>query len=171
MRVLGISPLDKDSTVTVVEDGKITYAASEERLTRVKLQDGFPWQALDDGLRATGLAATDFDVVTYPFLTWEQETQLFQKNLSDEREYLDGGNGASGAAFEAALARAPALGSWVDRDAGAALEANPDEQQRLQQAVEYVKRLHRDLAALRGSWRWRGGGLVTAPLRELAGGG
>jgi carbamoyltransferase len=66
MRVLGISPLDKDSTVTIVEDGKITYAASEERFTRVKLQDGFPWQALDAGLSATGIAAGDFDAVTYP---------------------------------------------------------------------------------------------------------
>lgn len=113
MRVLGISPLDKDSTVTFVEDGKITYAASEERFTRVKLQDGFPWQALDDGLRATGLTAADFDVVTYPFLTWEQETQLFQKNLSDEREYLDNGAGTSGAAIDAALARVPSRAQVV----------------------------------------------------------
>ena len=50
MKVLGISPLDKDSTVTIVEDGVITYAAAEERFTRVKLQDGFPWHALEDAL-------------------------------------------------------------------------------------------------------------------------
>src|SRR5215467_9627180 len=31
MKVLGISPLDKDSTVTVVDDGRITYAAAEEQ--------------------------------------------------------------------------------------------------------------------------------------------
>ena len=54
MKVLGISPLDKDSTVTLVEDGVITYAAAEERFTRVKLQDGFPWQALEDALERTG---------------------------------------------------------------------------------------------------------------------
>ena len=35
MKVIGISPLDKDSTVTLVEDGVITYAAAEERFTRV----------------------------------------------------------------------------------------------------------------------------------------
>jgi len=28
MKVLGLSPLDKDSTVTIVEDGVITYAAA-----------------------------------------------------------------------------------------------------------------------------------------------
>ncbi len=46
MRVFGISPLDKDSTVTIVEDGRIVFAAGEERFSRVKLQDGFPWHAL-----------------------------------------------------------------------------------------------------------------------------
>ena len=34
MKVLGISPLDKDSTVTLVEDGRILFAAGEERFTR-----------------------------------------------------------------------------------------------------------------------------------------
>ena len=89
MKVLGISPLDKDATVTIVEDGIITYAAAEERFTRVKLQDGFPWQALEDGLRVTGNAITDFDSITYPFLTGAEETQLFAKNLQNEREFLD----------------------------------------------------------------------------------
>ncbi len=89
MRVLGISPLDKDSTVTVVEDGVIRYAAAEERFTRVKLQDGFPWQALQDALDRTGLEMDQFDHVAYPFLTWEEETRLFSKNLDLEREFLE----------------------------------------------------------------------------------
>jgi carbamoyltransferase len=88
MKVLGISPLDKDSTVTIVEDGRITYAAAEERFTRVKLQNGFPWQALEQGLVSTGTAIEEFDRVEYPFLTWEEETRLFRKNLANEREYL-----------------------------------------------------------------------------------
>ena len=54
MKVLGLSPLDKDSTVTLVEDGRILYAAAEERFTRVKLQDGFPWRSLEDALERTG---------------------------------------------------------------------------------------------------------------------
>ena len=45
MKVLGFSPLDKDSTVTLIEDGRIMFAAGEERFSRVKLQDGFPWRA------------------------------------------------------------------------------------------------------------------------------
>ena len=89
MKVLGISPLDKDSTVTVVEDGVIKYAAAEERFTRVKLQDGFPWRALENALEVTGSTMRDFDRIVYPFLTFDQETKLFEKNLEKERDFLD----------------------------------------------------------------------------------
>src|SRR5215475_4023686 len=47
MRIIGISALDKDSTVTLVEDGKIIAALSEERLTRVKQQAWFPFRSLE----------------------------------------------------------------------------------------------------------------------------
>ena len=77
MAVLGISPLDKDSTVTIVKDGRIEFAAGEERFTRVKLQDGFPWQALQAAMDSTGLESDDIDAVCYPFLRWEEETELF----------------------------------------------------------------------------------------------
>src|ERR1700741_904084 len=88
MKVLGISPLDKDSTVSIVEDGRILYAAGEERFTRTKLQDGFPSESLEAALAFTGLKPQDIDVVAYPFLTWQQETKLFEKNLSSETEFL-----------------------------------------------------------------------------------
>ena len=78
MKVIGLSPLDKDSTVTLIEDGVITFAAGEERFSRVKLQDGFPWLALQAAFDATGVTAADIDVVAYPFLTWNEETKLFK---------------------------------------------------------------------------------------------
>lgn len=89
MKVLGMSPLDKDSTVSLMEDGRMLYAAAEERFTRVKLQDGFPWRALEDALQTTGTAIDEIDSVAYPFLSWEEETRLFQRNLSNEREFLE----------------------------------------------------------------------------------
>jgi carbamoyltransferase len=89
MKVLGLSPLDKDSTVSLMEDGRMLYAAAEERFTRVKLQDGFPWRALEDALQTTGTAIDEIDSVAYPFLSWEEETRLFQRNLSNEREFLE----------------------------------------------------------------------------------
>ena len=76
MKVLGISPLDKDSTITLVEDGVISYAAAEERFTRVKLQDGFPWRALQAGLEITNSEPAEFDKVVYPFFTSDEETKV-----------------------------------------------------------------------------------------------
>jgi carbamoyltransferase len=88
MKVLGLSPLDKDSTVALVEDGRILYAAAEERFTRIKLQDGFPWQALQDCLDFTGTDAADLDIVVYPFLPWDEETRLFTARLEQEKSFL-----------------------------------------------------------------------------------
>jgi carbamoyltransferase len=89
MKVLGISPLDKDSTVSIVEDGKVLYAAGEERFTRVKLQDGFPWQALQNALDKTRTKVEDIEKVTYPFLPWDEETRLFTQSLKEEKRWLE----------------------------------------------------------------------------------
>ncbi len=89
MKVLAISPLDKDATVTLVEDGVVTYAAAEERFTRVKLHAGFPWHALQNAFEQTGTTPDEIETVVYPFLTWQEETSLFQRNLSNERDFLD----------------------------------------------------------------------------------
>jgi carbamoyltransferase len=88
MRVLGISPLGKDSTVAIVEDGNILFAAGEERFSRTKQQSGFPKLALEKALAYTGLSMSDFDQVCYPFLTWENEKKLFSKNLEDEKAFI-----------------------------------------------------------------------------------
>ncbi|HEX4347313.1 MAG TPA: carbamoyltransferase C-terminal domain-containing protein [Vicinamibacterales bacterium] len=89
MKILGISPLDKDSTVTVVENGTVTFAAGEERFTRVKLQNGFPAEALAAALTATGGRVEDFDAVVYPFLESNEETRLFEATLKNERDFLE----------------------------------------------------------------------------------
>ena len=89
MKVLGISPLDKDSTVSIVEDGKILYAAGEERFSRNKQQDGFPYLAVEKALAYTGLSAEDIDLVTYPFLEAEKEIEIFGKSLDEETAFLN----------------------------------------------------------------------------------
>jgi len=88
MKVLGISPLDKDSTVSIVEDGHVLFAAGEERFSRNKQQSGFPRLALEKALSYTGLSMSDFDQVCYPFLTAENEQKLFTKNLEDEKAFI-----------------------------------------------------------------------------------
>jgi carbamoyltransferase len=39
--------------------------------------------------KTTGTTVDEIDCVTYPFLPWEEETRLFQRNLSNEREFLE----------------------------------------------------------------------------------
>lgn len=89
MIVLGISPLDKDSTVTLAENGRVLFAAGEERFTRNKLQDGFPAQSLQAALDYCKLTLKDIDAVAYPFFDSAKETQLFTKNIQDETDFLD----------------------------------------------------------------------------------
>lgn len=79
MRILGLSPLDKDSTAALVEDGKITYAIGEERLSRTKMQSGFPHLAIEEIQRRTGLRSKDVDKVVYPFYDAATEARLMRE--------------------------------------------------------------------------------------------
>lgn len=87
MRVLGISPLDKDSTVSFMEDGQVVFACGEERLSRVKLQDGFPHRALKLGLETTGWSPESIDAVGYAFFDGDGEAKLIRRALEDDRKY------------------------------------------------------------------------------------
>ncbi|MEE8304644.1 MAG: carbamoyltransferase N-terminal domain-containing protein, partial [Candidatus Tectomicrobia bacterium] len=105
MIVLGISPLDKDATVSLVADGDVVFAAGEERFSRNKLQDGFPAEALQAGLDTTGIDLKEVDIVAYPFFDSQKETQLFTKNMRHEEQFLDEfPYGAMRARIDAALA-------------------------------------------------------------------
>lgn len=108
MIILGLSPLDKDSTVTLMKGGKVLFAAGEERFTRNKLQDGFPVEALQAGLNYTGLSIKDINLVAYPFFEWKKETEMFTQNLENEGKFLDSvSSGPMKKAINAALERVP----------------------------------------------------------------
>ncbi len=87
MKILGISPLDKDATAALVEDGRVLFAAGEERFNRVKQTSGFPMRAIRAALEATGTDPDEIEVVAYPFLTWDKETELIQRCVADEAEF------------------------------------------------------------------------------------
>jgi carbamoyltransferase len=89
MKVLGISPLDKDATISIVEDGKILYAAGEERFTRVKQQDGFPHKALENALAYTNTSIDEIDQVAYAFTDIQGEKKIIDKNIRSEAEFID----------------------------------------------------------------------------------
>lgn len=84
MIILGISPLDKDATVTLMVDGVVTHAIAEERLSRQKMHAGFPRQALDAVLRLAGIRAADVDHVMYAFYDAAREAQLMRKNVAND---------------------------------------------------------------------------------------
>ena len=61
MIVLGISALDKESTVAILRDGRLTFALSEERLSRDKQQGGVPRLSLRAALDFEGLQPRQID--------------------------------------------------------------------------------------------------------------
>ncbi len=89
MKILGISPLDKDATASIVEDGKILYAAGEERFTRVKQQDGFPHEALENALAYTNTSIDEIDHVAYAFTRAHDEEKIIDKNLRTEEQFIN----------------------------------------------------------------------------------
>lgn len=81
MIILGISPLDNEASVCLVINGKLVFAASEERYTRVKQQTGFPHKAMEDALKYANIEATDIDHVVYPFLQAQKEVLHLTRNV------------------------------------------------------------------------------------------
>ncbi len=107
MKVLGISPLDKDATASLVEDGKVLFAAAEERYSRRKQHAGFPHQAVAAALAATGTTPAEIDLVAYPFFDWPREVELIERGLAEEARLLDGHQPDLRPALAAARDRVP----------------------------------------------------------------
>ena len=64
-RIIGISAYFHDSAAGLIEDGKIVYAAQEERFTRNKHDASFPINALKDLLRFNKLKLEDIDYIVF----------------------------------------------------------------------------------------------------------
>jgi len=75
LNILGISCWYHDAAASLVQGGKITAAAQEERFTRRKHDPSFPKNAISFCLSHAGLTTADLDVVAFydkPFLTFER---------------------------------------------------------------------------------------------------
>jgi carbamoyltransferase len=84
MIVLGISPLDKDATVSLLIDGRVAWAVAEERLSRKKMHAGFPHLALELVLAMSGVRPAEIDCVAYAFAGWEQEAKMMRRNRTND---------------------------------------------------------------------------------------
>ncbi|MEM1228471.1 MAG: carbamoyltransferase N-terminal domain-containing protein [Planctomycetota bacterium] len=79
--ILGISSHYHDSAVTLLHNGTVVAAASEERFSRVQNDSAFPHRALDWALASAGIDGADIDHVGFyelPRLKWDRilETHL-----------------------------------------------------------------------------------------------
>ena len=75
MNILGISCFYHDSAACLLRDGEVIAAASEERFTRKKHDQGFPTHAIDYCLRQGGITPAQLDCVGFydkPFLKFER---------------------------------------------------------------------------------------------------
>ncbi len=143
MRILGLSPLDKDSTVSIVEDGQVLFAAAEERFTRNKLQAGFPSQALQVGLKFCGFTEHDIDLVAYPFFDWKKESDLIRDNVRKELDFLhESPVGDTRGDIVRAFSRIPG------RNAGIPGLSHPEEKME----KKFLHRLFYRIAGTEGRW-------------------
>lgn len=75
MYILGISALYHDSAACLTRDGEIVSAAQEERFTRKKHDNSFPFRAIDYCLRHSGIDISSVGMVAFydkPFLKFER---------------------------------------------------------------------------------------------------
>jgi len=86
MKVLGLTSESggfHDSSAVLVESGRITYAASEERYTRIKHDASFPERSLRDLLDATGLQVSDIDAVAVAWQHYDAFSGFFRRSVWD----------------------------------------------------------------------------------------
>jgi carbamoyltransferase len=78
MKVLGINANVHDSSVCLIEDGRVAYAVEEERLNHQKHFGGFPERALARALEWAGGMA-QVDLVVHPWQPW----RFYREELSE----------------------------------------------------------------------------------------
>jgi carbamoyltransferase len=82
-KILGISAFYHDSAAAIIIDGKIIFAAQEERFTRIKHDEDFPINAINEGLKYSNINLKDIDAIVYyekPFIKFERLIETYLKN-------------------------------------------------------------------------------------------
>ena len=100
MYILGISAYYHDSAAVLIKDGVVLCGAEEERFTRKKHDNSFPFKAIDFCLKNSKLSIKDIDYISYyekPLLKFERLMETFVEAypfslkvfLKGMPEYLD----------------------------------------------------------------------------------
>lgn len=80
MKILGISAYYHDSAAAIIENGKVLFAAQEERFSRVKNDASFPEKAIQFCLNESGYTFEDLDEIAFydkPFLKFERLLETY----------------------------------------------------------------------------------------------
>ncbi|ASV32416.1 carbamoyltransferase family protein [Maribacter cobaltidurans] len=80
MKILGISAYYHDSAAAIIDNGKVLFAAQEERFTRIKNDASFPDNAIQFCLLESGLTLNDVDAIAFydkPFLKFERLLETY----------------------------------------------------------------------------------------------
>jgi carbamoyltransferase len=86
MNVLGITSDSggfHDSSVALIQDGRIAFAVSEERYTRVKHDSSFPANALQELLDYSHTKPSDFDAIAVAWRPYNPFSGFFRRNALD----------------------------------------------------------------------------------------
>lgn len=78
MIILGISCFYHDSAVSIIKDGKIIAAAQEERFTRIKHDNNFPYKSLEFCLDSLRISINEVDIIAFyekPILKFDRVLQ------------------------------------------------------------------------------------------------
>ena len=78
--ILGISAFYHDSAASIIIDGKIIAAAQEERFTRIKHDQNYPYNAIEFVLKFSNLTLSDIDYIVFfekPFLKFERLLETY----------------------------------------------------------------------------------------------
>ena len=112
MYILGICN-DETASACLMKDGEIIFAASEERFTRIKLDNSFPQQSIDACLKFANIKLQDIRTIAY---AWAKG---FQEDLAEKYLIL----GARCAGDNQALEIAKDRIKWeIERDKAKRLE-------------------------------------------------
>ncbi len=79
MKILGISSYFHDSSAALIIDGELSFAAHEERYTRIKHDSSFPLNTVKKSLEFSGLNINEIDYFVY----FEKPILKFERILDD----------------------------------------------------------------------------------------
>lgn len=80
MKILGISAYYHDSAAAIIENGKVLFAAQEERFSRIKNDASFPRKAIQFCLNESGFSMEEIDIIAFydkPFLKFERLLETY----------------------------------------------------------------------------------------------